>query len=58
MEARKFQNPKSQIPNKSEIPISNDRRVWFEILNLGIEVYLLFGACDLVLDDSLQGVAL
>jgi hypothetical protein len=70
----KISIPKSQIPNKSEIPICNEQRVWFEILNgeysaipalplgrraliWGIEIYLLFGPCDLLLDDSLQGVA-
>jgi hypothetical protein len=40
---------KSQIPNKSQISISNDPSVFalFQIWAVG--VYLLFGACDLVL---------
>jgi hypothetical protein len=42
-------NHKSQIPNKSQIPISNDRNAFPLIGVWTIGIYLLFGACNLVL---------
>jgi hypothetical protein len=58
MEAGKFQIPnyKFQINPKSQSPMTKEFGLKFCIWN--IEIYLLFGACDLVLDDSLQGAAI
>jgi len=42
-------NTRHQIPNKSQIPISNKRICGklFGILNLAIVICLFFGICDL-----------
>jgi hypothetical protein len=42
-------NHKSQIPNKSQISISNDQNAFPMMGVWTIGIYLLFGACNLVL---------